>query len=129
LLLLVNKKRNTKVIINGSPFTFHFSRIHKVYFYTNVVSGDKMATRPPLKIVVEGHEGYRTIMLMEHMRVISRIFEAIVYTDEMIADEAVSAIPEEAQWLSRHIGEYGKTFRKIVTPKKWLRRKNRHPLR
>jgi len=64
---------------------------------------------------------------MEHMRGISRIFEAIVYTDEMIADEAVSTIPEEAQWLSRHIGEYGKTFRKIVTPKKWLRRKKPPP--
>ena len=33
------------------------------YYYTNVVSGDRMATRPPLKIVVEGHEGYRTIIV------------------------------------------------------------------
>lgn len=80
-------------------------------------------------------------------------FEATVYTDEMIADEALSTIPEDAtkvyikrllqcrlamdpvqakslaRWLSRYIGEYEKTFGKIVTSKGIAEKgKNRHRL-
>ena len=82
--------------VHPSVFTF-LGCIKYEIFYANVVSGDKMTTRPPPKVVAEKHEVYRTIIVNGvyggHR---PGFFEAIVYTDEMIADEALSTIPEDA---------------------------------
>ena len=96
---------------------------------------------PPPKIVVEKHERYRTIIesgvFGGHQL---GFFDWIIYTDEFIADEALSTIPPDptksyikrtlqcsvmmtatrakvtAEWLNKHIEDYEKAFGKIVTP-------------
>jgi len=101
-----------------------------------------MAIRPPPKVVVEKHEGYRTIfesgVFGGHR---PGFFEWVIYTDEMVAEDALSTTPPDpakvyvkrtlqctlvlsaveakslVEWLSSHISEYEKTFGKIVTPK------------
>ncbi|MCS7114817.1 MAG: DUF3467 domain-containing protein, partial [Candidatus Bathyarchaeota archaeon] len=107
--------------------------------YIKMVYG--MTIRPPPKVVVEKHEGYRTIIqngVFGGHR--PGFFEWVVYTDEMVADEALSSIPDDPtkayikrtlqcriicdavqakalhQWLSQHIAEYEKSFGKIVAP-------------
>lgn len=100
-----------------------------------------MARRPPPKIVVEKHEGYRSIIesgIFGGHR--PGFFEWIIYTDKLIADDALATIPPDpaktiikrtlqcrlvltafqaktlAGWLNKHIGEYEKKFGKIITP-------------
>ena len=101
-----------------------------------------MVAKPPPKITIEKHEGYRTIfqsgVFGGHR---PGFFEWVVYTDEMIADEALSTLPPDpnkvyikrtlqcriivtpeqaksmAEWLNNHIREYEKKFGKIITPK------------
>lgn len=101
-----------------------------------------MSRRPPPKIVVEKHENYRTIIqngVFGGHR--PGFFEWIVYSDELIGDEALSTIPpdpskiyikrtlqcrimltaiqakEFLKWLSESINQYEKEFGKIITPK------------
>ena len=97
--------------------------------------------RKTSKVEVVRHEGYRTIIVNGvfggHR---PGYFEAVVHTDEMIADESLSIIPPDPEkmyirrvlqcrlvmdpvqakslmeWLSRHISEYEKMFGKIVKP-------------
>ena len=110
-----------------------------------------MARKPPPKIVVEKHEAYRIInqngVYGGHR---PGFFEWVIYTDEGIADEALSTVPPDpgkmkikrtlqcvvrltaieakdmAEWLNGHIAQYEKTFGKIVTPKD-LEKKGKKP--
>ena len=95
------------------------------------------------KIIVEKHEGYRTIIesgVFGGHR--PGFFEWIMYSDEMVADEALATIPPDAskshikrtlqfrvvaapidaknfaQWLNGHIAEYEKNFGEITLEKK-----------
>ena len=100
-----------------------------------------MAGLPEIR--VEKHKDYRTIIVNGvyggHR---PGFFEAIIYTDEIEADEALSTIPPSSekvkirrvlqcrlvmdpvqaksiqQWLTRHIEEYEKKFGKIPLPEK-----------
>jgi len=110
-----------------------------------------MARKPPPKIVVEKHEGYRTIFqtgIYGGPR--PGLFEWLIYTDEMVGDEALTTVPPDqakihikrtlqclvrltpieakgfAEWLNRHITEYEKAFGKIVTPSD-LEKKGKKP--
>ena len=111
-----------------------------------------MTARPPPKVVVERHEGYRTIIqsgVFGGHR--PGFFEWIVYTDELIADEALGTIPPDSakayvkrtiqcrivvnpveaknllKWLSGHINEYEKAFGKIVTPEEIAEKEKKPP--
>jgi hypothetical protein len=111
-----------------------------------------MTARPPPKIVLERHEGYRTIIQSGafggHR---PGFFEWIVYTDELVADDALGTIPPDSaktyvkrtlqcrilvnpveaknlhRWLSQHISEYEKAFGKIVTPKEMAEKGKKPP--
>ena len=97
-----------------------------------------MAMQRPPKVVAEKHEHYRTINVNGfyggHR---PGFFEAVVYTDEMITEEALSSIPPDSskivvkrtvqtrlvmdpfqaksflKWLSDHIKQYETVFGKI----------------
>jgi len=97
-----------------------------------------MAMQRPPKVVAEKHEHYRTINVNGfyggHR---PGFFEAVVYTDEMITEEALSSIPPDSnkikikrtlqarlvidpfqaksflKWLSEHTKQYETTFGKI----------------
>lgn len=114
----------------------------------------KMAKRrgPPPKVVVEKHEGYRTIIqsgvLGGHR---PGFFEWVIYTDEGVVDEVLSTIPPDvtklhikrtlqclvratpdqaksmAAWLNQHIVEYEKLFGKIVTPEDLIKKGKKSP--
>lgn len=94
------------------------------------------------RVKVERHPNYRTIIVSGvyggHR---PGIFEAIVYTDEMEADEALASIPPDQakltvrrtlqcrllldpfqaktllQWLKHHVEAYEKQFGEIKTPR------------
>jgi len=101
-----------------------------------------MTFKLPPKVVLGRHDGYRTIIesgVFGGHRL--GFFEWIVYTDEMVADDALGTIPPDpgkvqikrtlqcilvltateakglAEWLNDHITEYEMQFGKIVTPK------------
>ena len=97
--------------------------------------------RPPPKVEISKHENYRTIIVNGvfggHR---AGYFEAVIYTDEMVADESLSTIPPDPtkvrvkrelqcrlvmdpvqakmlmKWLAQHIEQYEKAFGKIVLP-------------
>ena len=100
-----------------------------------------MSRRPPPKIIVEEHEGYRTIIqsgIIGGHR--PGFFECVVYTDEVVTNESLSTVPPDPTkviikrtlqcrlfmtaieaknlltWLTNNINRYEKTFGKIVTP-------------
>lgn len=98
--------------------------------------------RPP-EIVIEKYDGYRTIIVNGffggHR---PGFFEAVIYTDELLTDEALSIFPPDntkikikrtlqsrlvfdpvqakalSQWLTDHIGKYEKMFGEIPDPSK-----------
>ncbi|MCP8307647.1 MAG: hypothetical protein H3Z53_06995 [archaeon] len=100
-----------------------------------------MAQKVPPRVEVQRDEKYQTILVSGvfggHR---PGFFEAILYRDELVADEALStAVPSPekvylrrtlqcrlvmdpfqaknfAQWLIHHINEYEKLFGKIPTP-------------
>jgi len=100
------------------------------------------AEKPP-KIEVEKDPQYKTIIVSGvfggHR---PGFFEAVIYTDEIVADEALKSIPPDArkiyvkrvikcrllmdpfqaksfaEWLMRHVKEYEKKFGEIKIPKK-----------
>ena len=111
-----------------------------------------MTVRPPPKIVVERHEGYRTIIesgVYGGHR--PGFFEWIVYTDELVADDALSTIPPDPakgyvkrvlqcrlvmtaleakglwQWLSDRINKYEKQYGKIITPAEIAKKRKKPP--
>lgn len=105
-----------------------------------------MVSRPPPKITVVKHEQYRDIIQSGafggHR---PGFFEWIVYTDEMIAEDALSTIPPDpskmqikrtlqcrliltpmeaknlVQWLTTHISQYERNFGKIPAPQEVTR--------
>jgi hypothetical protein len=101
-----------------------------------------LTSRPPPKIVVEKNDNYRTIIqsgIFGGHR--PGFFEWIIYSDEMVADEAVNTLPPDpskvsikrtlhcrvvltaieaknmAEWLNNRIATYERMFGKILTPK------------
>lgn len=102
---------------------------------------DKMSRRPPPKIVVEEHEGYRTIIqsgIIGGHR--PGFIEYVVYTDEVVTNESLSTVPPDPtkvtikrtlqcrlfmtaieaknllSWLTNHVHQYENTYGKIVRP-------------
>ncbi len=97
--------------------------------------------RPPPKIIVEKHEGYRTIIqngIWGGRR--PGFFEYVIHTDEIMVGESLSTIPPDpskvqikrvlqcrivldavqakilCKWLTQHIEQYEKQFGKIFEP-------------
>jgi len=111
-----------------------------------------MARKPPPKIVVQRHEGYRTIFetgIFGGGRL--GYFEYVIYTDEMVPDEALTTMPPDpakmhinrtiqcqvrltpfeakglAEWLNRNLAQYEKTFGKIPTPEDLAKKGKKAP--
>jgi len=108
--------------------------------------------RPPPKVTVEKHEGYRTIIesgiFGGHN---AGFFDWVVYTDEVMVDDSLATIPPDsakvyikrtlqcrlhlnpfqakihAEWLSRHIAEYEKEFGEIVLSKEQAEKAKKVP--
>lgn len=107
-----------------------------------------MARKPPPKFVLEKHEGYRTIF-QTGMYGGPRVgyFEWVIYTDETVADDALSTFPPDpaktyikriiqcklvmtphqakslVDLLNQSVSNYEKTFGEIPTPKDIGKRK------
>ena len=102
------------------------------------------------KFEVAKHENYRTIIVNGVLGGLRPgFFEAIVYTDELVVDEALGTAlssPEKAyikrtmqcrlvfdpfqakslaQWLTAHVNEYEKLFGKIPTPSELKKEKGK----